>query len=105
MTKEDLAAGPELFGQKGSKIGNSIVVARLLHVAIVTLRSGGVEVVWNEPVNELLRLYYRGMGFVDDLVNPQRQNLRLSDLTSLAKAFSFVEAVYEDWGLQLDVPS
>ena len=58
----------------------------------------------NEPVNEALAVYYRGLGFADDPTEPGWHNLNLDDVASLAKTFHFVQAAYEDWGLSLDLP-
>jgi hypothetical protein len=62
-TKGALVADDTLFGRAGPDVGNSVLVARLLHVALFALRSTGVIAVRNEPYDVRVRRLYEDMGF------------------------------------------
>jgi hypothetical protein len=88
-TKGNLIADHSLFGKTGPEVGNSVLVARLLHVALFALRSTGVVAVRNDPYDARVRQLYEDMGFVDG------KRLSLDDATALTKAFSFIEQAYQ----------
>jgi len=62
-TKGALVADDTLFGRAGPDVGNSVLVARLLHVALFALRSTGVIAVRNEPYHVRVRRLYEDMAF------------------------------------------
>lgn len=84
-----------MFGDSGPEIGNSILVARLLHVGICTLRQQGVHAIVNTPYNERLRQHYITMGF------ERGEQLSLRDESALRRAFEFIDFVYRSRGLAL----
>ncbi len=103
VTKGSLdALDPGLFGQSGPDIGNRLLVARMLDIAISTLRERGVRYLVNEPFDERVARIYRRMGFVDRSENSQL--LDLNDSVSLERAFEFVAQAYEEHGLALTSP-
>lgn len=82
------AEGAPLLGTRGPEVGNSVLVARLLHVAIVALRESHIVSITNDPVNEQLREHYREMGFTNG------ERLALHEPVSLVTAFEFIGDVY-----------
>jgi hypothetical protein len=88
-TKGALVADDTLFGRTGPDVGNSALVARLLHVALFALRSTGVVAVRNDPYDARVRYLYEDMGFQDGRYLP------LDDAAALTKTFSFVEQAYQ----------
>ncbi|MFV8752098.1 hypothetical protein ACNOYE_16245 [Nannocystaceae bacterium ST9] len=97
-TKQDANAEETEFGDTGPKIGNSVLVARMLHVGICTLRSAGIRDITNEPHDERLRSYYSTLGFVDGKV------LSLHDRGQLKTALMAIRSVYARFGLDLAAP-
>jgi hypothetical protein len=86
------------WGSTGVEIGNSVLVARLLHVGICVLRKQGIMALENDPCDERLRNHYATMGFDDG------RTLRLSDRQMLEQAFGYIEAVYRRFRLELSAP-
>lgn len=79
-----------LLGQSGQGIGNALLVARLLHVAIACARSTGITAFVNNPANQGLALKYERMGFI------KGTRLPLDDQAQLARAFTYVETAYRN---------
>lgn len=95
---EGLDAGPELIEarpQEGrdEREGNDLLVARLLHVGIVTLRRLGVPCIEVDPIAEGLRAHYAVFGFEGG------RRLDLSSEEHLEKAQVFIETVYDAYGI------
>ncbi|HWO19779.1 MAG TPA: hypothetical protein VNO30_13430 [Kofleriaceae bacterium] len=88
-TKGARVADDLCLGKTGSDVGNSILVARLLHVALFALRSTGVVAVRNEPYDARVRRKYEDMGFAHG------EHLPLDDAAALTKAFAFIEQMYQ----------
>jgi hypothetical protein len=95
---QGLEAGPELIEARppqgrDEREGNALLVARLVHVGIVTLRRLGVPCIEVDPIAEGLRAHYTALGF---------EGGRRFDLTSdehLEKAQVFIETVYQAYGI------
>jgi hypothetical protein len=83
------------WGVTGPEVGNSILVARLLHIGIMGLRAEGIVVLLNDPWDERLRTLYQLMGF------ERGERLALDDEGSLTRAFGYVERSYQRFGLRL----
>ncbi len=94
-TKGTVEADPALFWRRGQDIGNTILVARLFHVAIFFARAAGLAALTNHPYTPRLARKYERMGFVNGT------RLPLDDLGQLSKAFAYVENVYVKDGLSL----
>jgi hypothetical protein len=90
------------WGSTGPEIGNTIVVARLLHVVLCVLREQGIAALTNHPVDPRLRAHYATMGFDD--VPDGGQHLMLSETRSLERAFRYIDAAYRRFGLNLRGP-
>jgi hypothetical protein len=88
-TKGSLVADDTLLGKTGPDVGNSVLVARLLHVVLFAFRSTGVVAVRNDPYDARVRRLYEDMGFVNG------EQLPLDDAAALTKAFSFIERAYQ----------
>lgn len=97
-TKGSTEAGPNLFSHSGPEIGNKILVARLLHVAVFTMRSSGIAYIRNDPADDRVRGIYIQMGFVNGEI------LDLSNASSLIRTFEYIERVYSNYGLNLALP-
>lgn len=80
-TKGDVIADDTLLGKTGPNVGNSVLIARLLHVALFALRSTGVVAVRNDPYDARVRRLYEDMGFVGGV------RLPLDDASAVTKAF------------------
>ena len=87
-TKGSDKADASLLGRTGPTVGNSILVARLFHVALFALRSAGVTALRNDPYTPRLRRLYEDMGFQDGAYLP------LNDQALLTRAFTFIEQAY-----------
>jgi len=87
-TKGPLEASTALFGQSGSDIGNSFLVARILHTAMFLLRAGGIGAIVNAPFDNRVRRLYETMGFTNG------EHLDLTDVDSTTKAFTYVARIY-----------
>ncbi len=94
-TKGTVEADPALLGRSGQDIGNTILVARLFHVAIFFARAARFAALTNHPYTPRLAQKYERMGFVNGI------RLPLDDLGQLSKAFAYVEDVYVKSGLSL----
>ena len=88
-TKGAARADDSLFGKSGPRVGNSLLVGRLLHVAVFALRSSDVLAVRNDPYDARVRGLYEDMGFKNGEV------LILDDLPSLATMFDYVAKTYQ----------
>ena len=88
----------QLLGKRGPGIGNRFLVARLLHVALFSLRAARVDAIEATPVNDPLRLHYQTMGFVNG------ELLRLTEDAALTRAFEYIEDVYASFRLDLSLP-
>jgi hypothetical protein len=88
-TKGALVADDTLLGKTGPDVGNSVLVARLLHIALFALRSTGVVAVRNDPYDARVRQLYEDMGFING------ERLPLHDAAALTKVFSFIERAYQ----------
>jgi hypothetical protein len=88
-TKGGVVADERLFGKSGPDIGNSLLVARLLHVATFALRSVDIVAVRNDPYDARVRRLYEDMGFYRGAYLP------LDDLAALTKTFAYVANVYQ----------
>ncbi len=88
-TKGNLVADDTLFGRTGPDVGNTALVARLLHVALFALRSTGVVAVRNDPYDPRVRQLYEDMGFHNG------ERLPLDDAAALTKTFTYVEQAYQ----------
>ncbi len=86
------------WGTEGPQVGNSVLIARLLHVGICTLRSQGVRALVNEPYTRKLEAYYTSMGF------ERGRRLSLSDPDALDQAFNFIAALYVRFRIDLNAP-
>lgn len=89
-TKGSVCADESLFGKSGQGVGNSLLVARLLHVAAFALRSAGVLVIRNAPYDTRVRHLYEDMGFRNG------ELLVLDDLPSLTQMFDYVAQAYRN---------
>jgi hypothetical protein len=87
-TKGSDKADASLLGRTGPTVGNSILVARLFHVALFALRSAGVIALRNDPYTPRLKRLYEDMGFQNGTYLP------LNDQTRLTRAFAFIEQAY-----------
>jgi hypothetical protein len=81
-------ADDSLLGKTGPLVGNSILVARLFHIAMFALRSAGVVALRNDPYTPRLKRLYETMGFQNGTYLP------LNDRALLTKAFAFIEQAY-----------
>lgn len=86
------------WGSQGPHVGNRALVARLLHLGIVTLRRVGVRFLRNKPWNARLRSLYSAMGFRNG------EELDLDDLDAISKAFDHIERHYGRFGLSMADP-
>jgi Fe2+ transport system protein FeoA len=86
------------WGDAAPNVGNSVLVARVFHVGLVTLRRCGIEAVVNRPFDARVRARYTAMGF------HRGERLDLTSRAALGKAFAFVGRVYADHDLDLDAP-
>lgn len=89
VTKGRVRADETIFGRTGASIGNSILVARLLHAASFALHSAGIVAVRNDPYDARVRALYEDMGF------QAGKYLPLDDVAALAKTFAYVEQAYQ----------
>ncbi|PRQ05216.1 hypothetical protein [Enhygromyxa salina] len=88
------------WGERDLDVGNSLLVACVLHVGVIELRRRGVRAIANQPYNASLRARYASMGF------HRGEYLGLDDVAALTRAFSFIAEVYGKHGLNLfDLPS
>lgn len=87
-TKGSLPATDAIFGKAGPDVGNSILVARVLHVALFALRSADVVAVRNDPFDARVRRMYQDMGF------HRGSYLPLDDATALTRTFAYVASAY-----------
>lgn len=83
------------WGAAGPEVGNSILVARLLHIGIQVLRAEGLVLLTNNPWDARLRAHYELMGFVGG------ERLPLDDEAPLTRAFGYIERSYRRFGLRL----
>jgi hypothetical protein len=88
-TKGTTPADDSLFGKTGSGIGNSLLVARVLHAAVFALRSTGIIAVRNDPYDGRVRRLYEDMGF------QAGEYLRLDDHAALTLTFTYVAQTYQ----------
>lgn len=88
-TKGSMPATDAIFGKTGPNVGNSILVARLLHAALFALRSADVVGVRNDPFDARVRRLYEDMGFHGGTYLP------LGDVAALTKTFAYVAKVYQ----------
>jgi hypothetical protein len=88
-TKGHVRADAALFGRSGPNIGNSLLVGRLLHVAVFALRSASVVALRNEPYDARVRRLYQDMGF------SRGELLPLDDVSATTMLFEYVEASYQ----------
>jgi hypothetical protein len=88
-TKGTARADASIFGQSGPNIGNSLLVARLLHTALFALRSTAVVAVRNDPYDARVRRLYEDMGFHAGTYLP------LDDLLALTMTFRYVAQIYQ----------
>lgn len=88
-TKGTARADDSLFGKSGPSVGNSLLVARLLHVAVFALRAADVLAVRNDPYDGRVRRLYEDMGFKNGGL------LVLDDLPSLTTMFDYVAQTYQ----------
>jgi hypothetical protein len=88
-TKGSARADESIFGKSGPSIGNSLLIGRLLHVAMFALRSAGIAAVRNDPVNTRVRRLYEDMGF------HAGEYLPLDDLAALTTTFGYVAQTYQ----------
>ncbi len=91
----DFAMNQQGLGQTGTDVGNSVLIAALLHVAAFVLRGTNIEEIRNTPYDARLRAYYESMGFENG------ERFFLSDSARLEKLFTFVETKYQARGLAL----
>lgn len=91
-TKGSLAATETMFGKTGPDVGNSVLVARVLHAALFALRSTDVVGVRNEPFDIRVRRLYEDMGFYEGTYLP------LDDIAALTRAFTYVAKIYQHPG-------
>ena len=94
-TKGQLDVLDSDFGKTGRQVGNTVLVARLLHVGICTLRKNGVEMIVNKPFDARLKQHYVTMGFEEG------QRLSLTSEEALRTAFEYIELAYQRHGLTL----
>lgn len=88
-TKGSMPATDAIFGKTGPNVGNSILVARLLHAALFALRSADVVGVRNDPFDARVRRLYEDMGFHGGTYLP------LGDVAALTKTFAYIAKVYQ----------
>lgn len=88
-TKGTVPADESLFGKSGTTIGNSLLVGRLLHIAVFALTASGVVAVRNDPYDVRVRRLYEDMGF------QAGEYLPLHDLGALTTMFAYVEQTYK----------
>lgn len=103
---EELATGPRVylvatkgakeatyadFGRHGPEYGNSILVARLLDLAIEAAVAANAKSIANDPVDDRVRDRYKAMGFING------EMLDLNDSTSIEKALRFADDQYQGW--------
>jgi hypothetical protein len=88
-TKGSLPATDAIFGKTGPDVGNSILVARLLHAALFALRFTGVVGVRNDPFDARVRRLYEDMGFHGGAYLP------LHDISALTKTFTYIAKIYQ----------
>ena len=87
-TKGSDKADASLLGKTGPMVGNSILVARLFHIAMFALRSASIIALRNDPYTPRLKRLYETMGFQNGTYLP------LNDRALLTKAFAFIEQAY-----------
>jgi hypothetical protein len=97
-TKGELDIARVDWGQVGTEVGNSILIARLLHVGICSLRAGGIHRLTNEPWDDRLRNRYTRMGFTGGTT------FFLADRESLRIAFKMVQYAYTRFGIDFSAP-
>lgn len=98
-TKGQTAVDPSIqFGTTGPDIGNHVLIAATLHIAIFYLRAAGLVALTNQPYNARLRAKYELMGFRNGT------HLVLDDAPSLEKAFTYIDDAYQRRGLNLSRP-
>lgn len=97
-TKGQREADAALLGVVGPDIGNSILVARLLHVAVFYLRAVGVSAIINDPYDSRVRGLYQTMGFANG------ERLSLDDLAALTTLFQYVQQHYHHHSLSRPIP-
>lgn len=95
---EGLEAGPELIVERpregrDEREGNALLVARLLHIGIVTLRRLGIPCIEVDPIANSLKARYTLFGFEDG------RRFDLNSEEHLEKAWSFIETVYDAYGI------
>ena len=88
-TKGPARADDSIFGKSGPSIGNSLLVGRLLHVAVFALRSADILAVRNDPYDARVRRLYEDMGFQNG------ELLVLDDLPSMTTMFGYVAQTYQ----------
>jgi len=88
-TKGMARADDMIFGKTGPGIGNSVLVGRLLHVALFALRSADIVAVRNDPYDARVRRLYEAMGF------RAGEYLPLDDVGALSKTFAYVDQTYQ----------
>jgi hypothetical protein len=88
-TKGGVSADENCYFKAGPDIGNTVLVARLLHVAVFALKSSGIVEVTNDPLDQRVRQHYTDMGFYNG------ERLPLTDLAALTKTFTYVDVAYQ----------
>jgi hypothetical protein len=97
-TKGELDITDIDWGQVGADVGNSILIARLLHVGICSFRACGIRILTNDPWDERLRTLYSRMGFTNGTT------LALDEPDSLRIALRMVFPTYTRFGIDFSAP-
>lgn len=98
-TKGQTAVDPSTqFGTTGPEIGNQVLIAATLHIAIFYLRAAGLVAITNRPYTPRLRTKYELMGFRNGT------HLVLDDAAALATAFTYIRDAYQKYWLSLSRP-
>jgi hypothetical protein len=89
-TKGDLEADLDTVPSRGSdsRVGNSVLVARALHLTTAVAAQCGVLAITNFPLNPRLAALYSTMGFVNGTF------LDLNDVASLERTFDYALQCY-----------